>query len=103
MSKMEHDLTTLVALLKGCMSGDAYGDFAESEMDYVGVAEYLITRGVIVQKCSSWIRTNPDDQREGTYKCARCNHEISTPSDDHDPYVEYYYCPMCGAKMKGED
>lgn len=78
--KLEELLWTAIKELGECY--DAPPEFAE----------YLITKGVVIQKQGEWICT--ETYRWGdVYSCSKCGFEM-------DEELRTDYCPNCGAKMK---
>ena len=55
------------------------------------------------QSEGEWIKINPNNLLIGEYYCSCCNSVIDIADGKETPLDrEMYYCPNCGAKMKGE-
>ena len=60
-------------------------------------AEKMTAKGYRKQKEGEWIET---PKRICAIKCGACGDEIDL--DTGEDYLYWKYCPLCGAKMKGD-
>lgn len=65
--------------------------------DYRRKANRLYNAGYRKQKEGEWIET---PKRICAIKCGACGDEIDL--DTGEDYLYWKYCPLCGAKMKGD-
>ena len=62
----------------------------------------LYNAGYRKQSEGEWIKINPNNSLIGEYYCSCCNSVIDIADGKETPLDrEMYYCPNCGAKMKG--
>lgn len=66
-------------------------------------AKRAYNAGYRKQSEGEWIKINPNNLLIGEYYCSCCNSVIDIADGKETPLDrEMYYCPNCGAKMKGE-
>lgn len=62
----------------------------------------MLEQGNRKQSEGEWIKINPNNSLIGEYYCSCCNSVIDIADGKETPLDrEMYYCPNCGAKMKG--
>lgn len=94
------DLCPLYEKYKSCKTCDAVLGVGEEPCVYKCMAELITTKGYRKQSEGEWIK------HPCSYECTLCGEEfyVESYAEDYDPITDYglYYCPNCGAKMKGE-
>ena len=91
---MKEQIEEMVKDLDAIYSTDFKGDYKSGLRD---IAERLYNAGYRKQKEGEWIET---PKRICAIKCGACGDEIDL--DTGEDYLYWKYCPLCGAKMKGD-
>ena len=67
------------------------------------IAQYLIDRGVVIQKHGVWIGRQLDNFRKYQVTCSECGWECIENYDSYNEPSDFDYCPNCGAEMMEVD
>ncbi len=71
--------------------------------DFASMTEHLYNAGYRKQSEGEWVKINPNNLLIGEYYCSYCNSVIDIADGRETPLDrEMYYCPNCGARMRGE-
>ena len=78
------------------------GNCETSACDIYELCVDLYNAGYRKQSEGEWIKINPNNLLIGEYYCSCCNDVIDIADGRETPLDrKMYYCPNCGAKMKG--
>ena len=100
--KQIDEIAKLICVFPQCIYYNIIGECANKECQFVDNAEHLYNAGYRKQSDGEWIKINPNNSLIGEYYCSCCNSVIDIADGKETPLDrEMYYCPNCGAKMKG--